>query len=228
MVESRDSGDDEGRSVYTDLSLIHVVLVAMLFLYVTGDYLFGSDWPGSGALLYAVMVLSALSMTQLVIQTVPLTEQREYLGRLVPLAPISHGVVHWLGGFGVTYAVVLTGFQLAGYEWPDITQSEATAMLYFTVVFVAPAEELLFRGVLPNLHYERRVLGVPLVLVASQALFSVFHVAAYGGIGAPMIITFVLGVAWVFVARWTSLFTTMGSHAAYNLCVLGVLTGGVT
>jgi membrane protease YdiL (CAAX protease family) len=101
-------------------------------------------------------------------------------------------------------------------------------MFYFTLLFVAPAEEILFRGVLPNLTEERYILGkVPVIVIASQLAFAVFHIAAYGGIGSAMVMVLILGIIWVYVARRWGLFVTMGSHTAYNLTVLGVLSGGV-
>ena len=221
--------EERAYTLATELPLLPLVVVAQLFLFVTGAYLWGPEWPYDGALLYILMVVGALGIAMYTVQRVPEAQRRAYWARLVPTAPVLHGVAFWFVGFWLTYAVVLGTFELAlGYDWPTITPSMATVMLFFTVFFVAPTEELLFRGVLPNLNEERYVLGkVPLILVMSQVVFALFHYAAYGGIGSAMVITFALGLIWVFAARRWSLYATMGSHTAYNLCVLGVLSGGV-
>ena len=230
MVGATERREDGAYALAVELPLLPLVVLAQLFLFVAGGYLFGPEWPHDGALLYILMVLGALALAQYTASTVPAAERREYWDRLVPTAPVLQGLAHWAVGFMVTWALILVLFEVVlGYDWPLIASSTALVMLYFTAFFVAPSEEVLFRGVLPNLNVERYVLGrIPLILILSQVVFALFHIAAYGGVGSPMVVTFGLGLIWVFIARRLSLYATMGSHAAYNLCVLGVLSGGVT
>jgi|GEM_PF-4224145 len=228
METATEGRESNAQALLIGLPLFPLLVLAQLFLFVTGAYLFGPEWSSDGALLYIAMVLGALALAQYALGAVPEERRAAYRARLVPTAPVLEGAAQWWAGFLVTYAVVLVLFELVmGYDWPAIAPTTALVMVYFTVFFVAPSEELLFRGVLPNLHVERYVLGVPVLLVASQAVFALFHMAAYGGLGVSMFVTFGLGMVWVFAARRLSLYATMGSHAAYNLCVLGVLTGGV-
>lgn len=102
-------------------------------------------------------------------------------------------------------------------------------MALYTIFFVAPVEELIFRGVLPGeLATREPWKRVPVLLIATQGLFAVFHFAAYGGWGFAMVMAFALGMVWVYASRRWTLWFTMGSHAAYNLLVLGILSGGLT
>lgn len=222
---------DETRAyrIATDLPLLPLVVLSQLFLFTTGYYLFGPEWNYDGALLYIIMVSVTLGLIGYTVASVPETQRRAYFQRLVPTAPIVRGIAYWSVGFWATWATVLVLFEVVlSYEWPVIAGSTAGMMVFFTAFFVAPAEELLFRGYLPNLHLEKFILGkIPVILITSQVIFALFHVAAYGGVGPAMAVTFGLGLAWVFIARKFSLFATMGSHTAYNLCVLGILTGGV-
>lgn len=221
-----------GKEAYrltNELMLFPLVLLAMLFFYVVGNYLLGPDWPASGALLYMVMTITALSMAWFAVEGMTGKARQVRLQELLPRSPMLKGAFLWFTGFLVTWCAALLIFgQGMGTKFPTIPASQAQAMFYFTMLFVAPAEEILFRGVIPHLTEERYFLGkVPIILIASQAAFAVFHIAAYGGIGTAMLIVFILGVIWVYAARRFGLFVTMGSHTAYNLTVLGVISGGV-
>ena len=114
------------------------------------------------------------------------------------------------------------------YQWPQISKPEAWAMSLFTIFLVAPCEELIFRGIIPGIVklYEP-FKKIPIFLIGSQGVFAIFHVAAYGGVSAAMIPTFILGIILVYAAQKYSLYFTMGCHAAYNMCLLGIMTGGI-
>lgn len=230
MAGTTETRGKEAYRLVSELMLFPMVVLAMLFFYVSGSYLFGPDWSGSGTELYIIMVLVAMSMAWFAVEPLSREERRERIAQLLPFGSVVRGAFLWFTGFLVTWLAVLVLFEQGmGYEWPTLTRSSALASFYLTIFLVTPGEEILFRGVLPNLSDERYLVGfVPVILVGSQATFAVFHLAAYGGFGMPMLTVFILGVVWVLAARRWGLWLTMGSHAAYNLSILGILTGGVT
>jgi len=194
--------------------LVLWIAIIQGFLYVNAHHFWGPDWPSDGVILY------------LFLETIFLG----WLGtKFVPKLKVIEGVAYWGVAFIATVAIVNLLFTFILHtEWPEITRAEALPLVIYTIFFVTPVEELIFRDILPNevSPYEpsRRA---PILVFGTQVLFGVYHWAAYGGFGTSMIIVIVIGCLWVPLARRFSLYFTMGSHAAYNLCVLGILTGGI-
>lgn len=198
--------------------LVLPIAVVQGFLFINGAYWWGADWPAAGVTTY------------LFLETIFLG----WLGtRFVPRVTLQQGLFHWLAGFSVTAPTVYVLFTYGlSYDWPTIAHAQAAPAVVFTLFFVAPVEELIFRGILPRElePLERVRLGgrrVPVLVFGTQVLFAVFHWSAYGGLGLAMLVAVILGCVWVVAARRLSLAFTMASHTAYNLLVMGVLSGGV-
>ena len=211
----RDGGRRKG-VLYSPLVL--PIAVVQGFLFINGAYWWGADWPAAGVAAYIFLETIFLG----------------WLGtRFVPRVTLLQGLFHWLAGVSITAPAVYVLFTYGlSYVWPSIPFNQAMPAVVFTIFFVAPVEELIFRGILPReleplerLRFRGR--RVPVLVFGSQVLFAVFHWAAYGGLGLPMLVAVVLGCLWVVAARRWSLAFTMASHSAYNLLVMGVLSGGV-
>ena len=196
--------------------MVLVIALVQGFLFINAVALWGPDWPSEGALIY--IALEAIFLG--------------WLGQsFLPREGVLRGLFLWVMGFTLTWAVVYALFTYGlSYKWPTLPREQGAPLLLYTVFFVAPVEELIFRGVLPGeLEGREPWRRAPLLLLGSQGLFAVFHFAAYGGFQVtPMVIAFVLGMIWVVASRRWTLFFTMGSHAAYNCLILGILSGGLT
>ncbi len=139
-------------------------------------------------------------------------------------------------GFALTYFVVLLFYgYILNFEFGTTPRSALYSTILLQVLFVAPSEELAFRLIIPNYlltlfkkHYWF------LALIVAQVFFALFHLSAYGGNLGSMAIAFVIGMIWVFAMRVRvqgnelGIGFTIGSHAAYNLILTGVLVGNVS
>lgn len=102
------------------------------------------------------------------------------------------------------------------------------------VLFVAPSEELAFRFIIPGwISRKMSKDGRPakdsflLTAIITAGIFSFMHLSAYSANVTSLAIAFIVGLCWALVYRRYGIGATIGSHAAYNLLVAGVLTGGV-
>ncbi|MDD3092132.1 MAG: hypothetical protein PHG80_10950 [Methanoregulaceae archaeon] len=139
-------------------------------------------------------------------------------------------------GFMLTYLVVLLFYgYILKFEFGTTPRSVLYSTILLQVLFVAPSEELAFRLIIPNYLltlFKKHYWFVALVL--AQAGFALFHLSAYGGNLGSMAIAFVIGMIWVFAMRVKfagkelGIGFTIGSHAAYNLILTGVLVGNVS
>lgn len=96
--------------------------------------------------------------------------------------------------YGIYYVLSLSLSYFVGWLDPDfynlndayigeMSESQFTLMAVGTVLFVPPAEELLFRGVLFNKIYEKRPV---LAWLLSVTLFSLVHIVGYIGQYSPL------------------------------------------
>jgi hypothetical protein len=148
--------------------------------------------------------------------------------------PSLRDVVMTVAGFVALYvlsqalALILIAFDIEQATNAVITAGRENPVLFLymmgvTAVFVAPAEELLFRGVVQGLF--RRAYGViPGVLLAS-ALFGVGHYFALSGGGkvtylaSAALLGIVLGAAYELTENLT---VPIVIHALYNMTIFGV------
>ena len=96
--------------------------------------------------------------------------------------------------YGIYYVLSLSLSYFVGWLDPDfynlndayigeMSESQFALMAVGTVLFVPPAEELLFRGVLFNKIYEKRPV---LAWLLSVTLFSLVHIVGYIGQYSPL------------------------------------------
>lgn len=161
---------------------------------------------------------------------------------LLHLRGPSLRAVGWvLGGLAVLVGVNLVisellvnvGLEGAQNEVIRLGREEPVLFLYLvpvTVLFVAPAEELLFRGAVQGLF--RQAWGVlPAVFLAS-GLFAVAHYLALGADGSRLVtigVIFVLGLVLATVYELSrSILVSTAVHAGWNVTVFAWEYAAVT
>jgi len=208
-------------SLYTTLMrvpfIFYLIAIAVYF-WVNGPAHF-PDWEttyGPLILPYIVMMLAFFvwSKTRQSIDT-----------------PSSLALPAFVMGFIATW-IIFELLNLAGlFEITKASYSALLPLIIIQVCVVATAEEVIFRGVM--LSY-LKVLGI-LGIIIQALLFAVWHFYAYGAdlnVGlatipfGPLIFAFIMGVILgvVTLKKELGLPAAIGIHAAYNLCILGVLT----
>lgn len=144
------------------------------------------------------------------------------------------GVVVLLGtNFVISELLVNVGLEGAQNEIIRLGREEPVLFLYLvpvTILFVAPAEELLFRGAVQGLF--RQAWGVlPAVLLAS-GLFAVAHYLALGADGSRLVtigVIFVLGLILATVYELSeSILVSAAVHAGWNVIVFAWEYAAVT
>jgi len=131
--------------------------------------------------------------------------------------PIGNGLLWFgIGLVGTTLIFTSGGYISRTVEvFQAFTMSkDAPLMLLITQgVVVASVEEKVFRD------YLVQALGI----IPSQLAFGVFHAAAYGLALQSIAIAVIAGFVFYILAKYTSLWTAVGAHAAFNLYALGVI-----
>jgi membrane protease YdiL (CAAX protease family) len=160
-------------------------------------------------------------------------------GLTIPVrVPTTRRELVWIGG-GTVLALVLASGGLAALQFLGVTEGLTSAigdvaafdptvllvLAVLSVLLVAPAEELLFRGVIQGRL--RRAFGPAAAIVGATVLFAAIHASNYPG--SPVVaIVAVLGVlavaATVFGAayeRTGNLAVPIAIHALYNTVLFG-------
>jgi membrane protease YdiL (CAAX protease family) len=202
-----------------------ILLIAVVqgFLFLNAGVFWGTDWPAAGVSIY--LFLEAIFFGWLGYGLVVKGTRPSWLDADLPRAALM-----WLSGFVLTWVVVYGLFTfILHYDWPTIGANQALPVLVYQAVFVTTVEEVIFRGILPSEVKDlERWPRFPVLLIGTQVLFAVYHLSAYGGWNSLMVWAFLFGMIWVWVSRRWSIYWTMGSHLAWNGCVLGILSGGIT
>lgn len=216
-------GRDIRRSrLVTTMTLGFMLFFFQLFVLINLAY-FGDTLPWNTCILYMMIPLGFAvysSRTQAAVEGINLTKS----------------TVNALVGFWLTFMVVLF---LYGYilnmEFGTTQRSVLLSTIVLQVLFVAPSEELAFRLIIPNYlmtMFRKKFLIFALIL--SQVGFAIFHLYAYGGNLGSLVIAFTIGMVWVLSMRIRvggkplGIGFTIGSHAAYNLILVGILVGNVS
>lgn len=215
-------------------SWLALLLVAQAALILLGSKFFGRSWPADIAMFYLILAFIPLMLDDSFKKELLRGTLREY-------------AIKFTFGFLVTL-LIFWGLMVEVLHFPraSIAYSTVWPMITLQAFFVAPVEELFFRGWLtrvvdPKGTTWRLYAGVSLGQIVAAATFSTFHFAAYGTeSAAPYIITFSLAIVWTWASRLEAGFPfhtngrrplgipfTIGSHLAWNLCAMGILTGGV-
>jgi membrane protease YdiL (CAAX protease family) len=198
---------------------------AMFFLWLNGSYWWPSAWEGQTALAYILMFTFTLAVT------------KDKLSMWVHSTSLTQGAVSFLLGFLLMFTglLVMDTYVFNGtVSGAGISIVSFYPVLLLTMFFVAPVEETMFRGVMPEYFKGWHLWAIPLAPVITSAAFAVTHIFAYQGAVMSLQWAFVMGLVFYGVSRY-SLFKgqrlgvpgSTGAHAAYNLFVLGVLTGVV-
>lgn len=207
--------------------LLVSLFVAQLAIYINASA-FLENFPRETAWVYMCIPLFLMVYSQ----------KAEDEVKTTPLWP---SIRNALMGFWLTYAAVAVLFLVVlGAGLGSTPKGSLMSVIVLTVLFVAPSEELMFRAMLPK-YLETVLPAMPwLAWIISQATFAMFHFAAYQGNISSLAIAFLAGMVWLAAYKWTpkmgwlkakdrlGLGFTIGSHAAYNLVVSGVLIGNVT
>ena len=139
-----------------------------------------------------------------------------------------------LYGVAAFWITALLGYILYTFilhaELGTTTRPEIWGVIATQMLFVAPSEELAFRFIIPQ--WLGKKLGPRsskwTAAVIAASLFALFHYSAYSGSWSSILIAFAIGMIWAGAYYKWGIGATMGSHAAYNLLVSGILTGNLT
>jgi membrane protease YdiL (CAAX protease family) len=226
-------------------SWLPLLLVAQVWLIVNGRAVLGRQWASDVGLFYLLLILVAL-ISAAIYAMVGNTAQRKFLTDLFRgtlreyVLKVSLGFLATLVAFWVLFLMLLP------MKPSPIAYSSVWPTIVLQALFVAPAEELFFRGYMPRVFDPKAATwriyaGVSVADAFTAAAFSSFHLAAFGvdAVGAFAIV-FALAVVWLWLSRLEvgqpfhttgkrplGIPFTIGSHLAWNLCALGILTGGV-
>lgn len=185
-------------------------LLANLQLFVPGD---SFDRFQTAMIVYLVMTTAFLAMS------------RQWQISTISSNP-SEGFVKFFGGFLVAWMVLTLGkgeLALSGGIGPN---------LIFFLLVVAVSEELIFRGLMPevlaSIYKGNGYATSPLeskaaAWIFSSAIFAFFHAAVYNGNASSIIFAFLAGLAFSTITSKAGLESSMGVHAAWNLVIGGVL-----
>ena len=196
------------------IPFIFILLIIAGYFWLFGDSLF-PDWTGSFseavsyyiALLVIFLIFTRLRTQRILDTPSNIALQQFGLGFVATLI-----FMMMMRGIGVLSPVAIA----AGMFIP---------MIIMQVFIVAPAEELMFRGVLQS------YVGI----VPQALLFAFWHTVTYGyiwsqlgwpdiGTAFALFIAFSFGIVMGLVARSKyGIPACIGAHACYNLVILGVI-----
>lgn len=135
-------------------------------------------------------------------------------------------LILYAGVFSISIVIELLGQQTA--ENAVVTEGQKSPVLFLymipvTIIFVAPAEEFLFRGVVQGLF--RRTYGPIVAVLAASAMFGIVHWIALSGGGklTYIAVAAVLGLVLGAVYEYTeNLVVPIGIHALWNAFLFGL------
>ena len=139
---------------------------------------------------------------------------------------VENSVMKYVTGFFSCFLLMTVLSLVGALQFGKISPDLIWPTIIMQICVVACAEELMFRGVI--LSY----LGI----IASSAIFAMWHFYAYGIIWynlpaepnyISLVIAFIFGciLGWlvVYQSKRFGLIGAVAAHACYNLCLLGVL-----
>jgi membrane protease YdiL (CAAX protease family) len=213
------SGIEEFLRSLTNRTMLIPLGFVMILLWLNGRELWGGYWEESTALAYIIMFSFILSIAM---------SQKAGVMWLAKLR-FGEGVRNFWMGFLIMFAG-LVGMSAAfggGFGGASIPKAAVWPAIAITAFFVAPVEETIFRGVLKDYFAGWRLWIVPLGIIITSAMFAVTHYAVYGGAVMSLWWAFIMGCVFYLIATWKGVPSSTGAHTAYNLFVLGVLSGGI-
>ena len=201
----------------TNRTIAIPLMFAMLFLWLNGPKIWGATWEGNTALAYIIMFSFALGVSQ--------KSSLVWLTRL----KVSDGIRNFWIGFLLMFAGLIGMNYALGGGMGSATISKAAVWpaIAITALFVAPVEETIFRGILKEYFAGWKLWILPLGIIITSVLFAITHYAVYGGALFSMVWAFIMGCVFYVMANWKGVPSSTGAHTAYNLFVLGILSGGI-
>ena len=187
-----------------------ILLVLVLYEYVTGPLVFGTLWSSSGfdrvIWAYLAFILAAFA-----IGGIERTDFGKHLFKPVSAALWEQALLFGGVAIALNTTIFLSGIRQS--LGPTTTNILPIVLLQLTV---SGSEELFFRGALFKTG--------PLI---SSAVFAAFHGLAYSLSIVPLIIAFVAGLAFYYIYAATKdrygLALNTAAHFAYNCALLGIL-----
>lgn len=214
----------KARPDFSAMGFLVALAIAQLFYYINFQ---GEGFSREVAMAYIIIpfvLLTAYSIDRATFG------KKINLDRFTILRLVFHGFL----GFMVTWAFMLIVYgQFLGVQFGTVPATAVWGAVLTQVLYVACSEELAFRYILPTYLREKFPKAKYLPNVLAAASFAFFHSAAYGGNYRSMALAFIVGLVWTFLYQFKlngqklGLGFTIGSHAAYNLTLVGVLSGGI-
>jgi len=149
--------------------------------------------------------------------------------------PLARTTLFLAMGALLTFIVILPAFKYGiGIEFGSTPKTQVVGLILLQILFVAPSEELAFRSIIPRwLETFMKGRWKYLALFLAQVLFGFMHLAAYGVNYYSILIAVMIGCIWMTVCRIKvfgspiGIGFTIGSHAVYNLILLGILSNNI-
>ena len=203
----------------TNRTIAVPLMFGMIFLWLNGTDLWPGYWEKDTALAYIIMFSFAFGIG---------LAQKDSLTWLTRLK-FGEGLRNFWIGFLVMFACLIGMDYALGGNMGGATYHKAAVWpaIFITAMFVAPVEETIFRGVLREYFAGWKLWFLPLGIILTSGAFAITHYAVYGGAVMSLWWAFVMGCVFYMMATWKGVPSSTGAHTAYNLFVLGVLSGGI-
>lgn len=213
-----------------------IIVIVQLFLLVSGEMVYSIDrWM---TITYIVLPISAA--TALVLFGGMSREElfgrprRDFITRFLKLSDrtIFVQLLYCLVAFLATWAVLLA-LTMSGNLATQTTMEPAVLSVFLgQLLLVAPSETLTFQVLIPRWLDAKFLAGKAkqrlfLRYAVSQGLFAVFHFAAYGQVWTALVGPLVSGCVFLALTENYGASTAIGCHLAWNLSILGIITGGI-
>lgn len=207
-----------------------LVLLQLLVL-VTGEGLWGISFQVS--ITYTVLPLAvawALGYKITDIEKFPVRSDPISKNTRMGTRAVAVQATYYLIGFIITWTALLVAVYYGAVVPQKIMVGKATGLLIMNLCLVSPSETMVFQAMIPN-SIERYFKGYKnqraLKYVISQLIFAGFHFWAYQGNISLMLTSTIFGGLFLYISETYGLSCCMGTHTAWNLVVLGVLSGGL-
>jgi membrane protease YdiL (CAAX protease family) len=189
-------------------SWVTYLVLAQLFLFTNGSALLGKQFPS----------IPSPTLFYLILMAWPFILDSEFLKELKKGTLAEYSIKFFVGGIVMLAAYYGIFVYALGVQPNPIPYSSVWPLFVLQLFFVAPAEEIFFRGFLPRLYNPEGkswrmyvgtsttnaliLGGFTLADVATSSTFSVFHYTAYGPQAlSAFIIAFILSMIWLWVSK---------------------------
>jgi membrane protease YdiL (CAAX protease family) len=207
------------------------LFLIQLMILVMGESLWGIDkWVSITYIALGLGMAYALSYKITDIENFPIKydplSHNTKLGRRTVVIQASY----YLFSFVITWTAMLVAVYYGLIVNQEIMVGQATGLFIMNVCLVSPTETMVFHGMIPDRlkkyfkgyrHQRMIYYGI------SQGIFAIFHFAVQQGNIYTLGTTMVFGCIFLYIAENYGLASAMGAHTAWNLVVLGILSGGL-